>query len=564
MSVRTMALAALVLTLGLVFSGAASAVSRDRTPPTTPTNLRITATGPTSISLAWNASTDNSGKFWYIVQGCGGTIRVDPPQTTFTNSRLAPNRTLSCSVYAVDAAGNRSATSNTVSYTTPPDTTPPSPAPTLTATNVVPTRVSVNWTAAVDNTSQVWYTLFVNGATHGSDMIGSLGATLLRLSPATTYVFKVTARDAYFNVAESNVVSVTTPAVTDTVPPTAPTNLRLSSESMAPEAWLDWDQSTDNSDPQSQILYDVYLNGVRNDDGIIGYGSTITYCRAPGPTTIVLRAVDTSGNVSAPSNEIHLQLLSRRCLAPAAKKGAWLRQCDYRRRFRGWYWRSQARLRRARHRLSAQQDLGEQRRLHVAARHDRQHRAVHAHPAGEERGEAGRAGGLGDDVLVRCQEPHRLAQMVVADEHDVVDECLHERHSRAPGHRRREPVCDRRDRLEHDRLAARIQRTSQRRRALRLDADHAGRTAGRVQRRRDSREQGIAPDRHEHRRGLGRVLRDLGSDRGLPLDHDRILERVHERGAALGDRACRARERHRAASDRTAAPVRRTRARPPS
>jgi hypothetical protein len=35
-----------------------------------------------------------------------------------------------------------------------------------------------------------------------------------------------------------------------------------------------------------------------------GYGSTITYCRAEGSTTIVLRAVDTSGNVSAPSNEI--------------------------------------------------------------------------------------------------------------------------------------------------------------------------------------------------------------------------------------------------------------------
>ena len=97
---------------------------------------------------------------------------------------------------------------------------------------------------------------------------------------------------------------MTTPAVTDTQPPTAPTNLSLSSESAAPEAWLDWNQSTDNADPQSQILYEVYLNGVRNDDGVIGYGSTITYCRVEGPTEIVLRAVDTSGNVSAPSNAI--------------------------------------------------------------------------------------------------------------------------------------------------------------------------------------------------------------------------------------------------------------------
>jgi hypothetical protein len=48
----------------------------------------------------------------------------------------------------------------------------------------------------------------------------------------------------------------------------------------------------------------VYLNGVRNDDGAIGYGSTITYCRVEGPTEIVVRAVDTSGRVSAPGNAI--------------------------------------------------------------------------------------------------------------------------------------------------------------------------------------------------------------------------------------------------------------------
>jgi hypothetical protein len=77
-----------------------------------------------------------------------------------------------------------------------------------------------------------------------------------------------------------------------------------SSGTPRPRAWLDWQQSTDDTDPQSEILYDVYLNGVRNDDGVIGYGSTITYCREPGPTTIVIKAVDTSGNVSAPSNEI--------------------------------------------------------------------------------------------------------------------------------------------------------------------------------------------------------------------------------------------------------------------
>ena len=98
-------------------------------------------------------------------------------------------------------------------------------------------------------------------------------------------------------------MSVTTPPVTDTVPPTAPTNLRLSSESAVPEIWLDWDQSTDDTDPQSQIMYDVYLNG-EPEHAAIGYGETIVYCRGEGPNTIAVRAVDTSGNESAFSNEI--------------------------------------------------------------------------------------------------------------------------------------------------------------------------------------------------------------------------------------------------------------------
>jgi hypothetical protein len=45
-----------------------------------------------------------------------------------------------------------------------------------------------------------------------------------------------------------------------------------------------------------------------DDDGVIGSGGTIAYCRTAagaGPTEIVVRAVDTSGNESAPSNVAH-------------------------------------------------------------------------------------------------------------------------------------------------------------------------------------------------------------------------------------------------------------------
>jgi hypothetical protein len=38
-----------------------AAAAKDRSAPTTPTNLRVTGTTASSVSLAWNASTDKGG-----------------------------------------------------------------------------------------------------------------------------------------------------------------------------------------------------------------------------------------------------------------------------------------------------------------------------------------------------------------------------------------------------------------------------------------------------------------------------------------------------------------------
>jgi hypothetical protein len=317
MSVRRTALAALVLALALVAVSAAPAKKPPPPPapppppppsggaPTTPTNLRITASSDTSISLAWNASTD-SGTWWYCVQKDGfGCFRVDPPTTSFTMTKLMPDRTTTWTVYAVDSSGNRSASSNPVTHTTPPDTTPPSPPPTLSLGSAYPTWISVSWSKSVDNLTQTWYTLLVDGSPFAETLTPS-SWTVFHLTPSTTHTFKVTARDAYGNTVESNMLSVTTPAKTDEVAPSPPTNLRFSPETDPPELWLDWDQATDESDAQSLILYEVYLNGVFFEDASLGYGSTITYCLEPRPTEVYLTAVDTSGNESAPSNSLHI------------------------------------------------------------------------------------------------------------------------------------------------------------------------------------------------------------------------------------------------------------------
>jgi chitodextrinase len=298
---RSAWIAASFLLAALLTASPASA-GRDRTPPTTPRDLRITATTATSVSLAWAASTDNSGNFWYCVQTNGaGCIRVNPPQTTLTRAGLWPDRTLDFTVYAVDIAGNRSGTSNTVTFTTPPDTTPPSPPPTLSVTSLSPTRVSLAWPTPIDNVSQVWTTLFVNGSPYFTDRLGPPNATVLNLTPATTYAFHATVRDAFGNVAVGDVLTVTTPAVTDTQPPSAPTNLRVSSSSYPPDIVLLWDQSTDDTDAQSEIRYEVFLNGVSGGT-VIGVGRAFFSCLEVGPTAIVMKAFDTSGNESGPSN----------------------------------------------------------------------------------------------------------------------------------------------------------------------------------------------------------------------------------------------------------------------
>jgi hypothetical protein len=306
MSRRTV-FVALALALALVAVSAAPA----KRPPgggggsSAPTNLRITASSDTSISLAWDAAKSGSSSWWYcVVRNGEGCLRVDPPQATLSLSRLWPGRTTTYTVVTVDVNGHRSAPSNGVTHTTPPDTTPPSPAPVVTAQAVYPTRIMVSWTQSVDALTQTSHTLFVDGAPVFNAVISPW--TVFYLEPSTTHTFKVKASDYFGNAVESDTLSVTTPPKTDNVAPTAPRNLRFSSETNPPELWLSWDPSTDDTDSQALILYETYLNGVLVPDGVVGGTNTIAYCRDLGPTTVVLKAVDTSGNRSGPSNELNI------------------------------------------------------------------------------------------------------------------------------------------------------------------------------------------------------------------------------------------------------------------
>jgi hypothetical protein len=290
--------AALAMLLSVIGTTPAFA-ARDRTPPTKPTNLRVTSLTSHNVALAWDPSSDDSGNFSYrLWVSYGFTYTVSQRQTTFGFS-LVPNNTYSFIVYAVDGAGNKSANSNKVTVTTPADTTAPA-APVVSVDGVNPTEVSLQWTASSDDGPLVLYQVFVNG-NPDVDAGQNLSAVVHGLRPQTTYAITVKARDFYSqNVsAASNVLSVTTTAVNglDTEPPSPPGNLNgYDVGDGAREINLFWKASFDNQTPQASIAYEVYMNGVL--DHTTGGDRTILYATSPGEHAFTVIAVDDAGNRS--------------------------------------------------------------------------------------------------------------------------------------------------------------------------------------------------------------------------------------------------------------------------
>jgi len=290
-----------LLTLALGASVACAAL--DRTPPTKPANFRVTAKTAYSVSLAWGSSTDNSGNFSYVLADTAGQ-RVTLPKsaTSYTfSSGLFPKNSYTFIIQAVDAAGNSSSPIS-VAATLPADTTPPRTAPGLSVAAVGSSYVSLAWTAAQDDGPYLYYEVFLGGSPYAYAGT-NLSATLTSLQPGTTYTFNVQAHDPGGNLSPlSNPVTITTStASTDTTPPTPPSDLADYGMTFEDgETWVFWTQSTDDQTPQSQIRYDVYVNGVSDGSTTGNGGPWIFYAQLGALNTLTIIAVDEEGNQSSP------------------------------------------------------------------------------------------------------------------------------------------------------------------------------------------------------------------------------------------------------------------------
>jgi serine protease len=187
----------------------------DTTAPTPPNTLKVTDATPDTVSLTWNASTDNVGVAGYRLYR-NAQPAVSLSATTFVDTGRAAGTTYQYYVVAYDAAGNVSGASNSVTATTQPivipqDTTPPSTPRDLSTIALTPGSVSLTWSASTDDTGVARYDISRNGVVVGS----STGTTYTdsTVEPATDYAYTVVAIDPSHNPSSpSSVLFVNTPS----------------------------------------------------------------------------------------------------------------------------------------------------------------------------------------------------------------------------------------------------------------------------------------------------------------------------------------------------------------
>src|SRR5213078_1285078 len=288
-------------------SSAVSATTKaplDTQAPSIPTNLAASAITPTTLTLSWNAATDNVAVAGYRVY-LNGTLLLSPSSTSAQIIELTPNFTRSFTVAAFDAAGNASAPSAPLSVTTPPlaDTTAPTTPSGVAASALTSSSLTLSWSPATDNVGVTGYRVYRNGTLAASP--GGTSASITGLSAATTYSFTVSAVDAAGNAsAPSAPLSATTPLLADTTAPTTPTGLAASALT-ATSLTLSWSPATDNVGVTG---YRVYRNGTLAASPS-GTSASITGLLASVLYSFTVSAVDAAGNASASSAPLSVTTL---------------------------------------------------------------------------------------------------------------------------------------------------------------------------------------------------------------------------------------------------------------
>jgi chitodextrinase len=307
MSARRAAIAIVVAIAAFTMSAGPASAGVDRKAPTKPANLRVTATTTTTISIAWDAARDNSGKLSYQMHlWRDPRVPVVPQtQTTFTWTELRPSVEYYLSVVAVDAAGNRTY-SDLLIVRTPRDTIAPTAPTGLQVDSVSESQVALSWNPATDESAVASYAVFTSTG-QIVDWAPGTSRKVIGLAPNKEFTFYVKARDWGGNISPaSTTVTASTLPSSDTTPPSAPTLDVYAVDSC--EVLAQWTASSDNQSEPAEIRYLLFVNDDPNPTEVVmGITRTVAYGNATGDNTFVLKAIDAAGNVSV-SNPVTLEL----------------------------------------------------------------------------------------------------------------------------------------------------------------------------------------------------------------------------------------------------------------
>ena len=275
----------------------------DNVPPTAPANLAASVVTQSSLTLSWNASTDNVGVSGYDIYQNGTKINSSLVSvTTYNVSGLAAATGYGFYVLAKDAAGNASVNSNTINITTPDTQAPTAPA-NLAIAALTQTSLTLNWNASTDNVGVAGYDVYQDGAKINVSLITAITYDVTGLIASTAYQYYVQAKDAAGNTTNSSILNVTTPAPPDTEAPSAPADLAASNISQS-SANLSWSAATDNVGVTG---YDIY----QDNNKIASTTAAITAYQVTGLSALVpynfyIVAKDAAGNFSAGSNTVNV------------------------------------------------------------------------------------------------------------------------------------------------------------------------------------------------------------------------------------------------------------------
>ena len=214
--------------------------------PTAASNLAVTGTTSSTVSLSWLAGTDNVAVTSYDIY-MDGVLKTSVSGLTATITGLSASTTYSFYVIAKDAAVNSSPASNSVNGTTTihvPDTQNPTAPSNLAVTGSSSSTVSLSWIASTDNIGVTGYDVYVDAVLKTT--VSGTTAIVNGLTPSTTYSFYVIAKDAAENSSlQSNSINGTTTVLSSSCASESFENIPANASSYTTRTWtgdsgLDW------------------------------------------------------------------------------------------------------------------------------------------------------------------------------------------------------------------------------------------------------------------------------------------------------------------------------------